>query len=139
MKTNTKHLKKTQKLCVRRVRLIGYSKFAVGVTVSVLCQPCDELATHPGCTPLFPNVSWDQLQHPYDPEMDKLFRMIAGWVRSGSATFSPLFQKPHCFNDYLAVIESMKVSWPLLCALMVTSGNNKHVVRFRIRSQFSLK
>merc|ERR1712035_232177 len=38
------------------VRLIGDSKLPVGVNVSVsgclsMCQPCDKLATCPGCTP----------------------------------------------------------------------------------------
>lgn len=40
----------------RSVWLIGYSNFAIGVTVRVLSQPCDELLTHPGCM-LLPNVS----------------------------------------------------------------------------------
>ena len=61
----------------QKVRLIGFSKLSVGANVSVnvvviyICQPCDELATYPGCTPPSATVSWGRLQPRCDPEKNK--------------------------------------------------------------------
>lgn len=51
---------------------LGQSKLPRGVNLRVWlfvcpCQPCSELATCPVCTLLFPNISWDMLEHPLQP------------------------------------------------------------------------
>lgn len=43
-----------------------------------MCQPCDELATCPGCTQPSPSVSWDLLISPCGPEKDKGFLITDG-------------------------------------------------------------
>lgn len=57
-----------------KLRLSGYPKLSVGVI------PCEERATYPECTPSSPVFSWDQIQPHRDPEKDKQFRIIDGWM-----------------------------------------------------------
>merc|ERR1711980_625 len=71
------------KTCNLGTRLIDYSKLSIGVNVSV--NGCLSLCVSPaivwrpvqGVPCLSPNVSWDRLQPPRDPQEDKWLR---GWM-----------------------------------------------------------
>ncbi len=81
-----------------------HAPLPVGEIVSVdgcflsICQPCDELAIHPGFTSPSPAVTCDWLLLPHHNTKDKQLEIMDGWYR---VNFGPVIILVCCFSEVM--------------------------------------